>query len=71
MSTKTSRKSGNIQRSYNCLLEMNKARQSLVIDFGAGDIPLSVTSLSDIENSEAIIEAAKVHWARGDRKGIE
>jgi serine/threonine-protein kinase ATR len=69
-STKTSRKSGNIQRSYNCTLEMNKSRQSLSIYSGDGIIPVTITELTDSENSEAISEVAKVHWARNDKLGI-
>jgi hypothetical protein len=49
---------------------MNKSRQSLSIYSGDGIIPVTVTELTDSENSEAISEVAKVHWARNDKLGI-
>ena len=64
-STKTARKSGNIQRSYNCLLEMNKIRESLLKDF-FGDCPLT-----DIENCEAILETAKIQWNKNNSIGFQ
>ena len=62
-STKTSRKSGNIQRSYNCLLEMNKVRDLLPMGED------SHTCLTDIENCEAIIETAKIQWNKNNNIG--
>ena len=62
MSTKTSRKSGNIQRSYTFLLEMNKIRDSLCLTFGDSTHESTVSSLTDLENSQAILETAKIEW---------
>lgn len=64
MSTKTARKVGNIQRSYNCLLEMNKIRDSLLSS------PSEDVSLTDIDNCEAIVEAAKIKWDRNQKSGL-
>ena len=65
MSTKTARKVGNIQRSYNCLLEMNKMRDSLLT------CPSEEIFLTDADNCEAIVEAAKIKWHnRNNRLGI-
>ncbi|CAG2102094.1 unnamed protein product [Medioppia subpectinata] len=70
MSTKTSRKSGNIQRSYTFLLEMNKIRDSMAITFG--DVfESTVSPLSDLENCEAILETAKIEWNKNKIGAIQ
>ncbi|CAG2176058.1 unnamed protein product, partial [Oppiella nova] len=71
MSTKTSRKSGNIQRSYTFLLEMNKIRDSLCLTFGDGTHESTVSSLTDLENSQAILETAKIEWNKSQIGAIQ
>jgi hypothetical protein len=49
---------------------MNKSRQSLSIYTDDGIIPVTVTELTDSENSETISEVAKADWATNHKLGI-